>query len=60
MKERMADRGWILLDVALCAAFVGAVTYGFMHFPVPMAMLIGACIIAGGIVYASRPGQLRT
>jgi hypothetical protein len=60
MKERIADRGSILLDVALCAAFVGAVAYGLMHFPVPMGILIGACIIVGAIVYASRPGQLRT
>jgi hypothetical protein len=51
---RMADLGWILLDVALYAAAAGAIAYGFAHSPIPTAILVGAGIVAGAVIYATR------
>jgi hypothetical protein len=51
---RWFDLACVLFDVALYGAVLGAIYGGFLHFPIPTAILVGAGVIAGAIIYASR------
>jgi hypothetical protein len=50
----LADLGFVLIDMAIYAAVLCAVVWGFLHFPIQTAILVGALIIAGAVVYSSR------
>ena len=49
MGRSLAELGFVLIWLAIYAAILWAIVWGFLHYPTPTAILVGAVIIARAV-----------